>query len=131
LKSDYALAKWLDLLIEALAVLGLDLNGARKHAELMRNAGFINVEERVFKVPIGLWPKNQTMKLIGLYMRTVLYDGLQAISLGPFTRGLKWQSEEVEVLLADVRKSLMDSSQHTYFTANMIYGQKPLEAAVE
>jgi hypothetical protein len=51
MKSDYALAKWLDLLIEALAVLGLDLNGARKHAELMRNAGFINVEERVFKVP--------------------------------------------------------------------------------
>ena len=131
MKSDYALAKWLDLLIEALAVLGLDMNRARKHAELMRNAGFINVEERIFKVPIGSWPKNQSMKLIGLYMRTVIYDGLQGISLGPLTRGLKWQSEEVEVLLAGVRKSLMDSSQHTYFTTNMIYGQKPLDAAVE
>lgn len=65
------------------------------------------------------------MRLIGLYLRTVLIDGLQAISLGPLTRGLKWTKEGVEVLLVDVRKCLMDSSQHMHYTFHSFYGQKP------
>ena len=125
MNKDSTLIKWLELLKQALRNLGIDVDRPRKLGECLRETGFVNVEEKSFKVPIGIWPKNKTLRLIGLYLRTILIEGLQAISLGPLTKGLDWTKEEVEVLLVDVRKCLMDSSQHTYYTFHSFYGQKP------
>lgn len=47
----------------------------------------------MLKVPLGVWPKDQTMKTIGLYNRIMIYDGLHGLAMGPFTRGLKWTPE--------------------------------------
>lgn len=91
----------------------------------MRTAGLVNVTERTFHVPIGTWPKNKVLKTVGLYWRTILLDGLQAIALGPLTRGLKWSSEDVETFLIDVRKAYMDNSALMYMRLRLIYGQKP------
>jgi len=126
MNEESALIKWLDLLKQGLQNLGRDVDRPLELAESLRQAGFVNAEQKSFKVPIGTWPKNKTLRLIGLYLRTVLIEGLQAISLGPLTRGLKWTKEEVEVLLINVRKCLMDSSQHTYYTFHTFFGQKPV-----
>jgi hypothetical protein len=123
--EESALVKWLALLKQGLQNLGRDVDRPLELAESLRQAGFVNVEQKSFKLPVGAWPKNKTLRLIGLYMRTVLIEGMQAISLGPLTRGLKWTKEEVEVFLIDVRKCLMDSSQHTYYTFHIFFGQKP------
>jgi hypothetical protein len=64
------------------------------------------------------------MKTIGLYNRNNLVDALQAVSMAPLTRGLKWSPNEVEVFLIDVRKSLMNSAIHSYLTFHVVYGQK-------
>ena len=126
MKDDYIVGKFLNLVKDGLAAFGVDLLEMRKNAQLLRDAGFVNVEERVFKIPVGTWPRNKTMKLIGMYMRSVIYDGLQGISMGPFTRGLKWTPQEVEVFLIGVRKGLMDSSTHSYIPFHVVYGQKPV-----
>ena len=47
-------------------------------AEMMRQAGYVNVRERVFRVPLGTWPKNKVLKTVGVYWRTILLDGIQA-----------------------------------------------------
>ena len=120
--------KFLQFVKEGLAVFGVDLLAVTANAQRLRDAGFVNVEEKVFKIPLGIWPKNKTMKLIGLYLRTVIYDGLQGLSLGPFIKGLKWTPEEVEVFLVGVRKSLMDASTHSYLPFHVAYGQKPTES---
>ncbi|EHK98232.1 putative mRNA 3'-end-processing protein YTH1 [Glarea lozoyensis 74030] len=128
MSSTYDVQKFLGLVHEGLAAFGIDLSAMVNNIQVLRDAGFINVETRVFKVPCGVWPKNKTMKMIGLYLRSVIFDGLQAISMGPFTRGLKWTPEEVEVFLVDVRKSLFDASTHSYLPFHVFYGQKPLDA---
>ncbi|KAF4634763.1 hypothetical protein G7Y89_g3338 [Cudoniella acicularis] len=127
MKDTYAVARLLSFVKEGLAVFGVDLLSMRKNAQLLRDAGFINIEEKIFKVPLGIWPKNKTMKTVGLYLRSSIYDGLQAITLGPFTRGLKWTLEEIEIFLIDVRRDLMDSSTHSYIPFHVVYGQKPQE----
>lgn len=126
MKADYVVQKFLALVKEGLAIFGVDLLAMKRNAQLLRDAGFINIEQKIFKIPLGTWPKNKTMKVIGLYMRSVIYDGLQGISMGPFTRALKWTPEEVELFLVDVRKSLMDASTHSYIPFHIVYGQKPL-----
>lgn len=127
MKEDYVVAKFLNLVKEGLAAFGVDLLGMAKNAQYLKDAGFVNVEEKIFKIPLGTWPKNKTLKTIGLYLRSVIYDGLQGVSLGPFTRGLKWTPQEVEVYLIGVRRALMDSSTHAYIPFHVVYGQKPVE----
>jgi hypothetical protein len=125
--DNYMLAKWLGLLKQGLHIFGVDLLGPSMYSTYLKDAGYVNIEKRVFKVPIGDWAKNQTLKTIGIYNRSMLLDGLQGLSIKPFTKGLGWSVEDVEVFLIDVRRSLMDRSIHSYLTFQMCYGQKPME----
>jgi hypothetical protein len=122
--DDYGFAVFIKNLAEGLSRFGVDLLGLDKNHELLKTAGFTHVEEKVFKVPIGTWPKDPRMKTIGSYNRSVISDALQGVSMGPYTRGLKWSAEEVEAFLTGVRKSLQDKSVHSYYTFHVWYGQK-------
>lgn len=126
--ENYIVAQFLRNVKEGLAVFGVDLLAMEKNEQMVNDAGFTNVEEKIFKVPLGTWPKDPDLKKIGLYNRSMIYDGLQGISMGPFTRGLKWTPAEIEVFLVGVRKGLMDSSAHVYLPFHIVMGQKPLES---
>lgn len=127
MKDDYLFAKWLDLCRQGLEKFGIDLLGPRKYPSYLHDAGYENIQEKVFKVPVGMWARNQTLKTIGLYLRSIILDGLQGVSMKPLTKGMGWSVEEVEVFLVDVRKCLMDKSVHSYLTFYVYSGQKPLE----
>jgi len=71
-------------------------------ADMMCKMGFVNVEMRIFYIQLGLWPKNKVLKMVGSYWRTIHIDGLSAIVLGPYTPGLHWTKEQVEVWLVAV-----------------------------
>lgn len=51
---------------------------------------------------------DMTEKKISAYNLTQLYEGLQGFTLQPSTKILDWTSEEVEALLVDVRKDLLN-----------------------
>ncbi|UKZ71564.1 uncharacterized protein TrAtP1_012519 [Trichoderma atroviride] len=124
---DHPVARYWKHVSEGLAALGIDLDTAAngRISDMMQEAGFTNVTERVLHVPIGTWPKNKVLKTVGLYWRTILLDGIQAIALGPLTRGLGWNREQVEVLLMEVRQAYFDDSKLMYMPFHVIYGQRP------
>lgn len=64
------------------------------------------------------------MKELGAYQQANIIQGLDAFSLALMTRVLGWSSEEVTVLLADVRKELLDRKIHLYGKMYFVYGQK-------
>ncbi|KAH0432988.1 methyltransferase domain-containing protein [Colletotrichum camelliae] len=123
--EQYGYGKFVDLCMSGFRSFGIDPLMMERNPELLRNCGFQNVTEKVWKVPIGVWPRDQKLKTIGLYNRSMLIDALQAVSMAPLTRGLKWSASEVEIFLIDVRKSLMNTSIHSYLTFHVVYGQKP------
>ncbi len=113
--------------IEAgLAAFGIEMHIAERTPERFKDAGFVNVQRRDLKVPVGTWPKDETMKMIGMYCRSVVYDGLQAITMGTFTRGLKWAPEEVELFLIKVRQDLVNNAVHSYVFFHSFWAQKPV-----
>jgi hypothetical protein len=101
------LALWCKYMREGIEKMGrtlapdLDNIGAE-----MRNAGFVDVVVRPFKLPLGPWPKDKRLKRGGSAQLVALYEGLQSISLALFTRCLDWSPEGVEVFLAQVRKDM-------------------------
>ncbi|KAL7923393.1 S-adenosyl-L-methionine-dependent methyltransferase [Trichoderma austrokoningii] len=123
---EHPVARYWKHVSEGLAALGIDLDTAAngRISDMMQEAGFTNVTERVLHVPIGTWPKNKVLKTVGLYWRTILLDGIQAIALGPLTRGLGWNREQVEVLLMEVRQAYFDDSKLMYMPFHVVYGQR-------
>ncbi|KAI1343219.1 S-adenosyl-L-methionine-dependent methyltransferase [Xylariaceae sp. FL0016] len=124
---NHPVAVYWRLINEGLNALGINFKftSEGRIAEVLRQAGYVNVTEQVFHVPIGTWPKNKKLKNVGLYWKTILLDGAQAIALGPMTRGLRWRREQVETFLATVRKAYHDNSCLMYMPFVCVYGQKP------
>ncbi|KAK4494688.1 hypothetical protein PRZ48_014044 [Zasmidium cellare] len=91
----------------------------------LEDAGFVNVKEEVFKLPVGPWPKDPHLKRIGGLNLMQFLDGLEAFSLGMFTQVLGWSVEQVHLFLMDVRRDAMKKSVHMHHWFYVVYGQKP------
>ena len=109
----------------ALSAINVDLLSVVKNRQRLIDAGFVNVVERVLKIPLGVWPRDQRMKTIGLYNRSTVGDALHGVAVRPFTNVLKWTVEEIEMYLIGVRRDLMDAKQHAYIPLHIVTGQKP------
>ncbi|RMJ22615.1 Methyltransferase [Aspergillus sp. HF37] len=118
------LTKWCTLQQEAFRKFGKDIGIAGQHKQRMIDAGFTNVKEEVYKVPVNPWPKDRRMKDLGRYNQVNVLEGLEAYTLASLTRVLGWDMQEVETFFAGVRKELVDRSLHVYVKFYFIYGQK-------
>ena len=129
ISPDHPVAQYWSLINEGLGNLGVQFHAMadERMKRMMENCGYVNVTERVFQIPIGTWPKNRILKTVGLYWRTILLDGLQAIALGPMMRGCGWTREEVELFLIDVRRGYHDNDCLAYMRLHVVYGQKPMD----
>jgi hypothetical protein len=121
----YGYGRFTDLMCDGFAKFNLFPRQMERNAALLRDGGFVGVQEQVFKLPIGTWPRDANMRAVGLYCRTMLVDALQGMAMATLTRGMGWTPQEVELFLVDVRRSLMDSSIHSYLTFHIVTGQKP------
>ena len=79
-------------------------------------AGFVDVKEYYFKIPINNWPKDKALKEIGKYQCVNYCEGLEGITVALFTRVLEWQQSEIQVFLAKIRAEMRDRNIHAYQT---------------
>ena len=93
----------------------------------MRDAGFVNVHRKKYKMPIGPWPKNPMLKEAGRFGLVALLDGMHGLSVKIFVELLGWQLNELEVFLAGVRNELKKRAIHRYWPVYIVLGQKPTE----
>lgn len=81
----------------------------------MRNAGFINVTLKNFKIPLGKWPKDKTLKEAGIFAQVMMIENLYGMSAKLFVDVLGWNLDEFEVLLAKSRQEIKRSDIHSYY----------------
>jgi SAM-dependent methyltransferase len=125
LNDDQAIMQWINYLIEASTKLGRPLTEAKHHKQRLIDAGFENVQQKVFKWPTNSWPRDKKHKEVGLWTLANIGGGLEGLSTALMTRGLGWSNEEVLVFLTQVRKDLRDPRIHGYWPIVVVYGQKP------
>jgi len=90
-------------MLEASRRINQDLDNPPKYTHWMRDAGFINVHQVLFKCPSNPWLKDKKQKTLGLWHLANTLDGLEGFTMAFFTRILGWKPEEVQVFLAGVR----------------------------
>lgn len=105
--------QWTKGLIKALVNIDRDPCPGPKLRAHVEKAGFVNVHEKVFKIPLGPWAKDPHMKDIGMMNLVQGLDGMEAFSLKVFEM-LGYSRVETEVLVANVRKELRGRAFHSY-----------------
>ncbi|RBA16074.1 hypothetical protein FPRO05_11924 [Fusarium proliferatum] len=93
----------------------------------MEKAGFVNLEERDFKVPIGGWPKDPRMKEIGKYAQATLEQDIEGYVLFMANTVEGWTKAEVEVYISMLRRELRQGTMHPYYRQKVVWAQKPKE----
>jgi hypothetical protein len=128
LKEDSPTMQWANNMIEAAAKFGRFADSALHYKQQMQDAGFVNVNEVIYKWPMNRWPANPHYKELGFWTNQNIRGGLSGLSMALFNRALGWTPEEIEVFLIKVRAEMNDRSVHTWWPVHIVYGQKPLNA---
>ncbi|KAF1833331.1 S-adenosyl-L-methionine-dependent methyltransferase [Decorospora gaudefroyi] len=127
--TDSPLIRWSELFVEAAKTIGLDGTGPRHFTPKLRDAGFVDVNLKLYKWPVGKWAKGARFKLLGRFVYEDLMDWLPSSSLGLFTRVLCWTREEVEVFLSECRAEAKRKDRHYYVDAFFWHARKAADAS--
>jgi hypothetical protein len=143
-----AVAQWQQLVDEASIKFGKRINIAESVEQRFKDAGFEDVRDDLYKacpllcttksiilmqvimqVPIGTWPLDKKLKVLGLYQLEQMCDCVEPFTLALLTRVLHWGYDETQVLMANVRKDFRSKKNHLYIAFHFVYGRKPARAA--
>ncbi|KAK1762289.1 S-adenosyl-L-methionine-dependent methyltransferase [Phialemonium atrogriseum] len=131
LPEKSALAQWGVLFREGAKKLGSTASFSVVHDEVQRKslkeAGFVNVQGRLIKLPTSGWDKDPKQREIGLYTRAAIVNDTEG-SVGFSASQLGWSREEVAVYAAHLRRELRSNKLHAYYRANVAWAQKPAAA---
>ncbi|KAF2248524.1 S-adenosyl-L-methionine-dependent methyltransferase [Trematosphaeria pertusa] len=116
------------LYFEMAEKMGAPLDAPRSWADQMRAAGFTNVQDEVYKLPMGPWPRSKRLRTVGKLEQIMILDGgFEAYMLRGYTQILGGRVEDLQVILALARREIKDPSVHTYVLFHITYGMKPQE----
>ena len=119
------LAYWGDRMMEASRRNNTAFDNPYEYRHWMEEAGFVNVEEQKYPLPLNPWPKNPKQKELGHWQMANLWEGIEGFSLILFTEVLGWTRIELEDLLANVRRDIPDRRIHAFVEMVAVIGQKP------
>ena len=109
---------------EASRRFGKDLRKAHVLKQYMEDAGFVDVQEAIYKVPIGPWAKGKKFKELGNYSLVQLLNSVEPFSLALFSRVLGYTIDEIKIICARVKNDLVNPKLHSYMNYHFIWGRK-------
>jgi hypothetical protein len=96
---DNALKKWFAQLSEASIIAERPIHETPELKRMLEEAGFVDVQEKVYKIPLNGWPSIRELKEVGHMWQVILDSGFSGFSYALFHRHLKMSKEEIEVSL--------------------------------
>jgi hypothetical protein len=122
---SFELLEWTRMQDKAAMTLGTPLRIANKLKTWYEQAGFVDVHEEIFRIPINSWARDSKYKLLGKFMLWNLCQGVHAWTAEYFVKALQWTDTEVEVYLAHLRNAIADRSVHGYYKVYVVHGRRP------
>lgn len=147
--GDHIMPQWSQTFIDCGEQIGKTFLITSRASRLIREAGFEDVEEKWYKVPVGPWAKDkvceaakflqtderdrrsdsglpQNLKTIGFWNYHYCNSGAEGWALYLLTAVLGWPMESCQVFIAKFRDALLDRKNHAYYNIAVVWGRKPL-----
>ncbi len=122
---DWPFKDWSENMNRASEIAERPLQMADKLKTWMTEAGFVDVQEKVVKLPINSWPRNPELKVLGKWWAENLLMGMEGFSLGLLSRVLGWSKDQIEEYLITVRAGILNRRVHAYHKYYIVWGRKP------
>lgn len=119
--------RWGELFTDAAKVLGRSFTVIEDDLQRkgMEEAGFVDIQEKEFKIPLGIWPAEPVMKEIGILMLAAMVSDLEGFALDVATSIKGWSKETTFVYTALLRREMLNRHNHGYCRQKVVWGQKP------
>jgi hypothetical protein len=115
LAADSPLRVWYNHLKDATERYNKPIAYQHDTRRLLQSRGFIDIQEKVIRAPLNTWPSDPHQKLLGRWYMVGLTEGLEALSLAPFTRVNRWDAvQHVRPFLKQVREEIVSPKIHAY-----------------
>lgn len=115
LRPDSHISQWYQYLADATARVSKPIAYESNTGYILRQAGFIDIQETVIRAPYNSWPADPHQKEIGRWYNLGITEGLEALSLAALTRVNRWDADQhVRPLLAAVRNEMNSRKIHAY-----------------
>jgi len=105
-------------------IYGWNLQISRQIPELLSSAGFVNVNVKKTKVPLGRWHSDRKMREMGMFLQDITEDWACAFLGRPDTMGLG-EADAVR-LIHELSDAFRDGEMHAYLDWVDVWAQKPL-----
>ncbi|KAL2267455.1 hypothetical protein VTJ83DRAFT_4732 [Remersonia thermophila] len=92
--------------------------------QLLQDVGFVNVQRRVFHMPIGEWPRDRHLRLLGGLFREIMLEFVSAMAAKPLLEA-GYDREEADEMVRDVTAALENRRIHAYMPIHFVWAQKP------
>ncbi|KAK2738966.1 methyltransferase domain-containing protein [Colletotrichum kahawae] len=118
--------EWVTKLDDASKTYGKQINVARFHKQWMIEAGFEDVQELVYRIPIGPWAKDSALKELGRYELAHMQMSVESHTPALFTRVLGFSEDQARVLMEGVKREFRSKDYRLITSYRFITGRKPL-----
>ncbi|KAK3355345.1 methyltransferase LaeA [Neurospora tetraspora] len=117
LPPDSYFSRWAEALMEAMDRAGRPMRlDSHRIQQQMTQAGLVDPHEQIIKVPINGWPEDAHDREIGRWFNLGLTQGLEALTLAPFTRILGYTPDEARDLISRVKEEIRSRKIRAYCT---------------
>ena len=123
--DNNVMAKWSRTFIDCGEMTGKTFRVANLSAQWLAEAGFEDVHQRWYKVPVGPWPKDKRLKEVGIANYHYCLQGCEGWALFLLTKVLQWRIEVVQVFIAQFRNQLNNRKNHAYYNIGVTWARKP------
>jgi hypothetical protein len=115
LGEGHIMRQWTDVCMEAGEKCGKTFKIAEQAKDKIIAAGFINVTQQYYKIPVGPWSSDPYLKEVGRWNLLHSYHGAEGWGLFLLTNIMGWTLEEALILIAKFKAAMKDRRNHAYF----------------
>ncbi|KAJ9150724.1 Methyltransferase domain-containing protein [Pleurostoma richardsiae] len=128
--EDSAMGQWSKLWVEAGRKMSQTFQVVEHDIQRksMEAAGFVDIQEKLFKVPIGSWPADPKQKEIGQFVQLFLEEDLEGHLTFISNVILGWSAQQILVFAALLRREMRSNKSHAYYHQKAVWGRKPASA---
>jgi len=102
---------------------GWNLDTSRNIPQLLKDAGFVNIQLRQREVPFGRWPNDKRLREMGMFNQVIAQD--MAVTLLSRHAMLGISEEEATALAQDLSDAANDPAIHAFLGGVSVWAQKP------
>jgi len=128
---ESGVTRWIQAINEGTEILGRSRSISHLEPQYLTELGFVDVESKVYKIPVGIWPDDPEAQAVGKHFLIAILNGMEAFCLRVLVEQMGWKIEEIQKVLEEIGDATWsiatnpEKAQGMAFEIKVLTGRKP------